>query len=440
MKESLQQNLQALERWLLQQNRSPLPPLEKLLKRIARISFAVLRDLSQGRLTLYAMSLVYTTILSTVPLLALCFSVLKAFNVQDRFTPMLYQFLAPMGDKGLEIHSSILDFVSNMKVGLLGALGLVMLLYTVISLIQKIETALNEIWYAPGLRSLGKRVSHYLSAILLGPILTVLAISLTAATLNSSLVQSLGQVEPFGALLLFISKLVPFITVIGAFSFFYMLMPNTKVNASSALVGASIAGIFWQVISLAFASFVVSSTKYDAIYSGFAVGIILLIWIYVNWLVLLLGSSIAFYFQNDHYITQSRTIDPDPVLLERLALEIMVQVATRFEAKDAQPLSLKEAERAHFLPGVVTRRVVNRLLEDGLLLVVEDGQECLVPGHSTDQITVFDIYQSIRRDAHQLAAASQGSRVVSDMIARLDESGESLLKQTYLRDLIQETT
>ena len=95
------------------------------------------RDLAQGQLTLRAMGLVYTTLLSIVPLLALSFSVLKAFGVYNQIRPMLLNFLEPLGEKGIEITARIVQFIENVNVGVLGSVGLALLLYTAVSLVQK---------------------------------------------------------------------------------------------------------------------------------------------------------------------------------------------------------------------------------------------------------------------------------------------------------------
>ena len=94
----------------------------------------------------------YTTLLSIVPLLALSFSVLKAFGVYNQIQPMLLRFLAPLGEKGEEVARRIVQFIENMNVGVLGVLGLALLIYTAISLMQKIEEALNHIWHIPRAR------------------------------------------------------------------------------------------------------------------------------------------------------------------------------------------------------------------------------------------------------------------------------------------------
>ena len=136
-----------------------LPIWRAQLTRAARIVHAVSNDILEGQLTLRAMSLVYTTLLSTVPVLALAFSVLKGFGVHSRNEQFLTEFLAPLGARGAEIAQTIVGFVDNMKVGVLGVLGLAILLWTTISMIQKIERALNYTWHTVQTRSLSQRIS-----------------------------------------------------------------------------------------------------------------------------------------------------------------------------------------------------------------------------------------------------------------------------------------
>jgi membrane protein len=434
----LQEKISALESWLLDPPSTPFSKPELLVRRVLRIIFAVIRDLVNGQISLHAMSLVYTTILSIVPMLALSFSVLKAFNVHDKFTPMLYGFLEPMGEKGLEIHNQILGFVSNMKVGVLGIVGFVLLFYTAISLVQKIERAFNTIWLAPQLRSIGDRFSQYLSVILVGPVLVVAAVSVTASTMNSSLVHSLAAIEPFGSLIIIMTKLMPFIMIIAAFTFFYAMMPNTKVRFASALCGGIVGGSAWQASSLLFTAFVVNSAKYDAIYSGFAVGILLLIWLYMNWLILLLGSSIAFYHQHGNNITRNSEFESSPVLLEKVGLEVMVHIGESFE-KRLSPITQTELEQRKFVPPVLTRQIINKLLKAKLIVVAGDNADCLVPGRSTDQITVADILNALRHDHSMLAKKLKFSSALEVLSNDYQNNIDHQFSHLLLRDLINQT-
>nr|WP_284709345.1 YihY/virulence factor BrkB family protein [Marinobacter sediminum] len=357
----------------------------------------MVRDILSGQLTLHAMSLVYTTLLSIVPLLALSFSVLKALGVHQRMEPFLFQFFEPMGPQGIELAEQILGFVDNMKVGVLGSVGLALLVYTVISLLQKIERSFNMIWRVPDMRSMGQRFSNYLSVIMVGPLLMVSAIGVSATIFSSSIVQALLEIEPLGSLILVVSRLMPFFLVVGAFTFVYVFMPNTRVKFHYAFIGGLVAGVSWQAGGMLFASFVAGSAKYAAIYSSFAIGIILLIWIYLNWMILLLGASLAFYLQNPGSVAKRRDVQLAPELQEKVALAMMWMVAKPFSEGRAAPQQ-EGLEQALRVPGEVTRRVSDKLIRAGLLSLAGKQGDQLVPGRSLELITIGDVLNVVRYD------------------------------------------
>jgi membrane protein len=200
------------------------------------------RDLMGGMLTLRAMSLVYTTLLSIVPLLAVSISVLKGFGVHDQLEPTLVSLLAPLGEKSVEISAHIVGFVENLKIGVLGAVGLSLLIYTAISLIQKIESAFNHTWRLQSSRNLMQRFSDYLSVILVGPVLVFSAVGITASLGSNEIVSLLNALPYMNDLIRLAGKILPYILVIAAFTFVYLLVPNTRVHPRSAFYGALIAG------------------------------------------------------------------------------------------------------------------------------------------------------------------------------------------------------
>src|SRR5215471_179259 len=174
--------------------------------RAARLAIVLFRDFWSGGLTLWTMSLVYTTLLSMVPLLALSFSVLKAFGVHSRIEPMLQDLLAPLGEQGHEITGRLVEFIDHMNVGVLGSVGLALLIYTVVSLMEKIEGSFNSIWHVTQLRSLGERFSRYLSVLMVGPILIFSAIGITAIAFDSDIVRGLLAVAPLSTVVLAAAK------------------------------------------------------------------------------------------------------------------------------------------------------------------------------------------------------------------------------------------
>jgi membrane protein len=381
------------ERFLWEDSRGPTTHLQRMAKLPARFAYALARDLGEGQLTLRAMSLVYTTLLSLVPLLAFSFSVLKGFGVHRQIEPLLYEFLQPLGSKGSEITDQIIGFVENIRGGVLGGIGLALLVFTVISMIQKVEDTFNYIWQVQKARSLARRFSDYLSVILVGPVLMVTAMGLLATISSSALMQSIAEIGPLGMLLSKTTRLGPMVLVVLVFTFVYAFVPNTRVRLGPALVGAALAGAVWTLGGSLFASVIVGSTRFAAIYSSFAIAIVALIWVYLSWLVLLLGAQVAFYVQYPERLRMGR----DPLRLsiarvERLALGIMQRVSSGFLRGNRADFA--NLAKALDCPARSLESITDALEGSGLLVQTEDGS--FVPGRDPRTITLAETLAAVR--------------------------------------------
>jgi membrane protein len=399
-----------------------------------RLVYAILRDAIEGQLTLRAMSLVYTTLLSVVPLIALCFSVLKAFGVHQEIEPLLENFLQPLGEKGVELAAHIVEFVDHVRVDVLGVVGLVFLILTVLSLTQKVEEACNYVWQVERPRSLARRLSEYLSILLIGPVLMVAALAMIASIASSAVVGRISSISPFGATLVAVGRLGPFLLVILTFTFVYGFVPNTRVRVSAALVGGITAGILWTITGKLFASFVASSAQYSAIYSGFAIVVVALIWVYLSWLILLLGADVAFYHQNPLALRGGRSSpDVGAGMKERLALAVMYLVASDFAHGRTQWTT--SALSARFTaPSRVLGNVVRALQRRTLLLETEDGR--LIPGRDLASIRLAEILAAARYGQGPQDASSIGVPQVDEVMDRVDGAIASAVEARTLRDLV----
>ena len=417
---------------------SLLSPVRTRVVRLLRGVYALARDLSDGQLSLRAMSLVYTTLLSLVPLLAVSFSVLKAFGVHNKIQPVLLQFLEPLGTKGVEITVQILVFVENIKVGVLGALGLGMLIYTVISLLQKVEQAFNYTWNIQQPRPLVQRFSQYLSVLTVGPVLVFSALGLTATLMSQSLAQQIIGAAPLGGIISVITRLVPYVLIITAFTFAYVFVPNTKVRFTSALVGGVIAGVLWQLSGWAFATFVVSSARYTAIYSGFAIVIVFMIWLYLSWLILLIGASIAYYHQHPEHLTLHR----GPLLLsnrvkERLALLAMAAIGQRYYRNGTAWTADELAQHLH-VPGAALSMVMAACTQGGLMVQTDDHPPRLIPARPLETTPVAELLAAVRmaeETTHLRVAQLPGPGEIDKLVTRLDQARDTALHDMTLKDL-----
>lgn len=415
-----------------------LSPWRARMTGVARVVYAVIRDLVEGQLSLRAMSLVYTTLLSLVPLLAISFSVLKGFGVHNQFEPLLLNFLAPMGEKGVEITERIIGFVENVKGGILGFVGLGLLVYTVVALLQKVERAFNAIWHVGHERRLAQRFSEYLSVIIVGPVLVFSALGITASVTSTAVVQEIAAIQPLGALLEIVARLVPYVLVIAAFTFIYVFMPNTKVQLRAALVGALVAGILWETTGWVFAAFVVTSTKYTAIYAAFATLIMFMIWLYLTWLILLVGASIAFYYQHPEYLSAHRkTLLLSNRMKEKMSLLTMFLVGESYYHGRPGWTGDRLAQRLR-VPIEAAQAVLRALVEKGLLKATSDDPPAYLPARPLDATAVKDVLDAVREAGeqdHLTLTRLPREAAVDRMVGRLDQALAEALQGQTLKDL-----
>jgi membrane protein len=388
--------LARLEHWLFEPPESIIGrPLWKLT-RILRYPYALIRDITRGELTLRAMSLVYTTLLSIVPIIALSFSVLKGLGYHRELEPVLYSFLEPLGERASEITAQVMGFVDNVRGGVLGSLGLMFLLYTLISTVQKVEESFNFVWRVDQPRSFGRRFSEYLSVMVVGPAVIVAALGLMATLASTSVVQHLSEFRPFDTVLLVMGKITPYVLVSGVFTFMYGFVPNTKVRLRAALIGGVAAGAAWAFSGMVMARFVSSTTTTTLIYAGFAIVIVALMWLYISWLILLLGAQLAFYVQNPQYLRPGRgVINLNASLRERVALSIMYLIVNDYRSAQHRWTVNSLADHLQ-LPGAALAPIMNALENSKLLLVAED--DTWVPARDPHSIELNDVLKAVRHD------------------------------------------
>ncbi len=397
--------------------------------------FALIRDMFAGQLMLRSMSLVYTTLLSVVPLIAFSFSVLKGFGVHNELEPLLFKLLEPLGEQGAQITQQVIDLVDNVKGGVLGGISLAFFIYTAISMVQKVEESFNYVWYVAKRRNFARRLVEYMVVMLIGPVIIVVALGMIASLRSNTIVQFFVTSEMLGPIFVATSKLTPYVLVTGVFTFVYMYMPNTRVRFRSALVGGIAGGFFWASISVIFASFVVYSTRTQLIYSGFAVAITTLIWLYLNWLILLIGAQLAFYHQNPAFLRIGRR-EPrlSNAMRERLALNVMLLVGRAFRQSD-ETVTIHTLADTLRIPSITLTPIIAGLEDEGLLATTEN--EDLVPARDTARIRLDDILVSVRERGE---TGSYRDPKWADEIAaigeQLDIAASSTMGERTLSDLL----
>jgi membrane protein len=409
-----------------------------VLLRVLRYPYAVLRDLWGGSINLRAMGLVYTTLLSLIPLIAFAFAVLKGFGGQRDLEPIIYEFFRPMGETGAaEITSKVMQFANGVSTGLVGSVGFALLIWTLLGTIKKVEDSFNFLWRVEQPRSFARRVAEYMSLLIIGPLLLVGFIGLSHAALNGPLGSHIAELPFLQQLNRVLISLSPYVMVTALFTVLYMFVPNTRVHLRPALIGAFAAGVLWAAVGKIFTAMVVLSTRLTVVYAGFAFIVAALLWTYFGWLILLAGTQLSFYIQNPTYLRIGlQELRLSCAEMEQLALRAMYLVGRTHMTGGAR-WTINRLAHELGLPGVAVAQIGVALEKAGLLIVSEDDE--FVPGRDIGRITIQEILEVARsQKSGHFAARGIEIAAVDKLSQRLEQAWRECCAGRTLRDLIED--
>lgn len=286
-----------------------MKPQAKRIRDILEVVREVGLDFDQDRCVRVAAALSFTTLIALVPLLTVVLSMLSLFPVFEDWTLRLEdvvfrQFVPTAGEA---VRDYLLEFSD--KAGRLTALGLVFLFVSTLLLLATIEDSFNDIWRIKRGRRMFQRLLVYWALITLGPVLIVASLSISSALLSVANVPDHPLLEGATAGLL---RYLPFLLEAGAFVLFYKTIPNTEVRLGHAVTGGIVAALLFELAKQGFAYYILNFPSYQVIYGALATIPIFFVWVYLSWLVMLIGAVIAAVLGRRHHRSEESGIDlPD---------------------------------------------------------------------------------------------------------------------------------
>jgi membrane protein len=426
--------LERLEDGLFVKSRSLAPPWGPTL-RFLRYPAALIRDWLTGEINVRAMSLAYTTLLSLVPLMAFSFSILKGLGARADLELIVYEFFRPMGSAAGELTARVMQYVENVRGGVLGSIGLAFLIYTVVTTIQKVEESFNFVWRVARPRSIARRLTEYLSVMVVGPVLLAVALGLLAAAQNSTFARWIGAIAPLGWAFSILVKFVPYVIATLVFVLLYAFIPNTRVKVRAALVGGVAAGLLWALVGKIFTGVIVYSSQMTAIYTGFAIVLTTLIWVYLSWLILLIGAQLSFYVQYPQYLRHGQErIELTGSAREHVGLSVMYLIGRDYGVgKTSWTPNLLAAELD--IPSAALSPVLVCLERAGLILATED--ESFVPGRDMEGIQLIEVLEAVRTlQPGRLMVVARSAAPASAVMRQIEAAMRERLSGQSLKDLI----
>lgn len=315
--------------------------------------------------TYYATALSFSTMLATVPVVAVLFAIARGFGLDAYITQWIYDTLSAQPQVAEYIINLAGSYLAHAKSGIIIGIGLVFMLYSVLSLIYNIEAAFDEIWQVKDNRSPLRLVTDYTSLLFLVPITLILISGVNIFVYK--IVDHLQAYILLGSMVKFLIKLLPFVLMSCVFTALYVFMPNTKVKFSKAVIPGTIAGIAMLLLQYFYINCQVFLTSYNAIYGSFAALPLFMLWLMISWYICLFGAELCYMSQNsDYYAFMTRTEDISHDMQTKMCMMLMTLICKRFAEGKAPYTALELKEESH-IPIRITSDLLHKLCDIRLL-------------------------------------------------------------------------
>jgi membrane protein len=359
----------------------------------------------------HASALAYTTLLSLVPLLALMFSILKGLGVQRRLEPILLSRLA-LDPAAVE---QIIGYIDRINVGTLGALGAAALVLTVISVLGAVEATLNQLWRVRRGRTIWRKATDYLSVFLLTPMLLLAGVAITSSVQQQQLLRLLLQTQFIGDALLYTLRLAPIVMNAVALGIVYAVMPNRRPRPLPIIAGALAGGVAWQLVQWAYVSLQIGMASYNAIYGALSQLPITLVWLYVSWVVVLLGAELAVVLE----LGVQPEAAGEPPSRRTVALYVLLSAAQRLR-HGGEPIAPPDVVRELAAEGGTVAEAFDALAARGWIVAVEGERPAYVLAREPASIQLAEL--PCRQETVPDLLPERARRLLSQAQARERES------------------
>lgn len=404
--------------------------LRRRLIRALQMVTLVARDFWNDQCLLHASSLTFSTLFAIVPFFALAFALLKGVGVPNRLEPFILEQVTAGSQ---ETVGRIISFINNTSMSSLGTAGLIALTLTLLSLLLGIEEAFNAIWGVTENRALVRKIRDYLAVLVSAPILMLVAVTLTTFLENRTIVGWLVERKYLGDLLLTTLKLATYVSAWVALTFLYLVIPNTKVRFSSAVIGGILAGTTWEIAQWCYITFQVGVSRYNAIYGTLSLLPIFMIWIYTSWIIVLLGVEVVYAHQNRRTLRLECHGEPLSHEARReLALTLLVECVVSF--RRGTLLSEEQMAAELSLPVRQVKQSLGELERSGLLARLAGDSPGWHPAQEPAKLSVSEVMQRLETAGSSclLPEASRCEELVRKVLALASSGAATALEGVTL--------
>jgi membrane protein len=349
---------------------------KSFLYRQLRIIVLAARGFLNDRVQLRASALTLYTILSIVPFVAIAFGIAKGFALDQK--------LQDVFAKEFQSQPEVLNWITTQATGALQAtrggyiagIGIIILVWSVMSLLGQIENSFNHIWQIESSRPWYRKFTDYLAIMLIAPVFLILSSSITVFV-NQELTNFMARsaiLDYFKPIVGFLIKFAPYLLTWIALTILFLILPNTKVKLKPAVISGIVTGTILQILQWLYIDLQFGITKLSAIYGSFAAIPLFIVWVQSSWIVLLLGAELSFANQNvSRYEFEYEALNVSSFQKRALVLMILNMIVRNFSVGE-KPISSENISKSLKIPVRLVRDILQDLHNVELVSVIHENE------------------------------------------------------------------
>jgi membrane protein len=361
-----------------------------------------IRGLTEGKAHLQASALTFYSILSVVPVLAMGFGIAKGFGFEKNLEKILLENLKGQEEIAQKIFQFAQTTLENVRGGVVAGIGIIILFWAIVMILSHIESALNDVWGVKKGRPLVRKISDYLSLMLICPVLFFMSSAVTVVITSSAqmMVERISILKAVSPAIFFSLGLTRFLTLWVLFTFLYIFLPNTKVRFKAGLLGGVLAGTLFVLFQWLYIVLQVGVARYNAIYGSFAALPLFFIWLRYSWFIVLFGAEVSFAAQNvNTFEFEKDCLTASYAFKRLLSLRVVHLLVKRF-SNGEEPLDADQIAQRMDTPIRLVHELLFELGGCGLISETMRSEKRTVayqPAHDPDILTLQSVIDTLEK-------------------------------------------
>jgi membrane protein len=414
---------------------TPLSELSKrksYLIRQMRIMFLAGRGFFNHNVQLRAASLTLYTLLSIVPVAAIAFAIAKGFGLDQYLESIVLSKFPTYKDMLVPVINSARSAIKDTSGGFLAIISIIVLFWSVMSLLDHIESSFNHIWQITSARLWHRKFTDYLTIMLIAPIFLVLSSSLTVfiSTQLPEYISNARILDLFKPVVSLLVKLAPYFLTALALTILFMVMPNAKVKLVPAIISGIITGTILQFLLWFYIDLQWGITRLNAIYGSFAMVPLFLVLIQMSWTSVLFGAELTFANQNvSRYEFEEGALTISSYHKRALTLMVMHNIVKSF-ATGEKPLSAEKISKMLKIPVRLSRDILGDLFNSELVSAIHENDEkerLYLPSLDINKLTICFILTRLDKKGTEQRTALK-NKEYEHVISTLDKFDRIIAK------------